>query len=42
VIAIYEYDPGSGDWHRYLPGLSPFVNNLATLTNGAGYWVVVN
>jgi hypothetical protein len=41
VAAVYHWDPQSGGWLRYLPGLPPALSDLHTLEPGRVYWVVV-
>jgi hypothetical protein len=38
VAAIYGYDPATGTWKRYGPGLPAYVNNLKVLQEGQAYW----
>lgn len=37
---VYEWDPGSGEWKRYAPGLPAFVNNLSMMRRGHSYWFI--
>jgi hypothetical protein len=40
VSVVYEWDPVTGEWKRYFPGLPAFLNNLKTLKQGGAYWVI--
>jgi uncharacterized protein YkwD len=40
IAIVYAYDPVSGTWLRYAPGLPAFLNNLAMLHRGDAYWVI--
>jgi hypothetical protein len=40
VAVVYEWDPASGEWKRYFPGLPGFLNNLKTMRQGNAYWVI--
>ena len=37
---VYEWDPASGEWKRYAPGLPSFVNNLSMMRKGHSYWFI--
>ena len=39
---IYEWDPASGEWHRWSPLLPGFANNLAMMHGGSAYWFIAN
>jgi len=38
--AVYGYDPATGTWQRYVPGVPAFVNTLSSLQQGQAYWFV--
>ncbi|MCC6381447.1 MAG: matrixin family metalloprotease [Dehalococcoidia bacterium] len=38
LTAIYAYDAVTGQWLRYVPGASGYVNTLKTLRPGMPYW----
>lgn len=40
VAVVYEWDPATGEWKRYFPGLPGFLNNLKMLREGNAYWVI--
>jgi hypothetical protein len=40
VSVVYEWDPVTGEWKRYFPGLPAFLNTLKTLKQGGAYWVI--
>lgn len=40
IAVVYEWDPATGAWKRYFPGLPGFLNNLQTLRQGSPYWVI--
>lgn len=40
VAVVYEWDPATGEWKRYFPGLPGFLNNLRMLREGNAYWVI--
>jgi hypothetical protein len=37
---VYEWDPASGEWHRWSPLLPAFANNLQMMRSGASYWFI--
>lgn len=37
---VYEWDPATGEWKRYAPGLPSFVNNLSMMRTGHSYWFI--
>jgi len=37
---VYEWDPATGEWKRYAPGLPSFVNNLLMMRTGHAYWFI--
>jgi hypothetical protein len=39
---VYAYDPGTGNWTRYMPGAPAFLNNLGTLHKGQAYWFIAS
>ncbi|MEP7215616.1 MAG: matrixin family metalloprotease [Anaerolineaceae bacterium] len=39
---VYEWDPATGEWKRYGPGLPSFINNLLTMRTGQAYWFIAN
>jgi len=40
VSVVYEWDPASGTWNRYFPGLPGYLNNLKTMRQGSAYWII--
>lgn len=40
VSVVYEWDPTTGQWKRYFPGLPGFLNNLKSMREGNSYWVI--
>jgi uncharacterized protein YkwD len=42
VKVVYEWNPATGEWRRYFPGLPAYLNNLAKLNKGGAYWVIAN
>ena len=42
INAVYSWDPASGTWKRYFPGLPDYVNNLQQLDQGSAYWFVTS
>lgn len=40
VSVVYEWDPQTGAWKRYFPGLPAYLNNLRSLRQGGAYWVI--
>ena len=40
VAVIYEWDPATGEWNRYFPGLPAYLNNLKTMKQGGAYWII--
>ncbi|PFG75174.1 CAP domain-containing protein [Tepidiforma thermophila] len=40
VAVVYEWDPATGTWKRYLPGMPAYLNTLGQLRPGAAYWVI--
>lgn len=40
IVVVYAWDPATGSWQRYAPGLPSFVNNLAKMEHGRAYWFV--
>ena len=40
VAAVYEWDPATGTWKRYLPGMPGYLNTLGQLRPGVAYWVI--
>jgi hypothetical protein len=39
---VYSWDPVTGSWLRFAPGLPDFFNNLDTLQEGDPYWFIAN
>jgi hypothetical protein len=39
---VYGYDPATGTWYRYGPGLPAFLNNLTILKQGQAYWFIAS
>jgi hypothetical protein len=39
---VYSYDPATGAWLRYGPGLPSFLNNLKLLRRGQAYWFIAS
>lgn len=42
IKVVYEWDPVTGEWKRYFPGLPAYLNNLTRLNKGGAYWVIAN
>ncbi|NJD66313.1 MAG: CAP domain-containing protein [Chloroflexi bacterium] len=42
IMAVYEWNPTTGEWRRYFPGLPAYLNTLARLNKGGAYWVIAN
>lgn len=42
VKVVYEWNPVTGEWKRYFPGLPAYLNNLSKLNKGGAYWVIAN
>ena len=40
VAVVYEWDPATGTWKRYLPGMPGYLNTLGQLRPGVAYWVI--
>ncbi len=40
VAVVYEWNPVTGEWSRYFPGLPAYVNNLKTMKQGGAYWII--
>jgi uncharacterized protein YkwD len=40
VAVVYEWDPATGEWKHYFPGLPGYLNNLKTMREGSAYWVI--
>jgi uncharacterized protein YkwD len=40
VEAVYSYNPYSGQWDRYIPGLPASLNTLPVLRQGQAYWMI--
>lgn len=40
VAVVYEWDPVTQEWKRFLPGLPGFLNNLGKMKEGGAYWVI--
>ncbi len=41
LVAIYSFDTASNSWLRYIPGLSPTLNTLRSVSTGHAYWIIV-
>lgn len=39
---VYAWDPATGTWLRYAPGLPSYLNNLKVLRAGQPYWFIAN
>ena len=39
---VYSYDPATGSWLRYGPGLPSFLNTLTLLRRGQAYWFIAS
>jgi hypothetical protein len=39
---VYQWDPATGQWLRYAPGLPAFLNNMLTMKKGQAYWFIAN
>jgi hypothetical protein len=42
IRVVYEWDPATGEWKRYFPGLPAYLNNLSKLQKGGAYWIIAN
>ena len=42
IRIVYAWDPASGTWLRYAPGLPLYVNNLLLMKKGGAYWFIAN
>ncbi|MFC1717357.1 M6 family metalloprotease domain-containing protein [Candidatus Poribacteria bacterium] len=40
--SVWTYDAVTEQWHRYVVGSPPFLNNLAEMESGVGYWLMMN
>lgn len=40
IAMVYSWDPATGSWRRYGPGLPAFLNNLTMFRTGEAYWVI--
>lgn len=40
VAVVYEWDPATGEWKRFFPGLPAYLNNLKSMRQGGAYWVI--
>lgn len=40
IRIVYGYDPATGTWVRYAPGLPAYLNNMALLKKGQAYWFI--
>lgn len=38
IRAVYEYDPLTGQWKRYVAGAPAYLNTIPLLQNGRVYW----
>ena len=38
IRAVYEYDPFTGQWKRYVAGAPAYLNTIPLLQNGRVYW----
>ena len=42
LVAVYAYDVATDSWERYRPGAPSYVNTLAEMEAGIGYWIKVD
>ena len=42
IRIIYQWDPETGVWQRFAPGLPSFLNNMPLLRKGQAYWFIAN
>jgi hypothetical protein len=42
IKIVYQWDPVTGTWQRFAPGLPSFLNNLPLLKKGQAYWFIAN
>lgn len=42
IRAVYEYDPWSGQWKRYVADAPAYVNTIALLRRGGVYWFLAS
>jgi hypothetical protein len=42
IRIVYAWDPATGTWLRYAPGLPSYVNNLLLMKKGGAYWFIAN
>ena len=40
LLVVYSYDPATGTWQRFGPGLPAYVNTLKLLKKGQAYWFI--
>lgn len=40
IRAVYEYEPFTGQWRRYVPGAPAYVNTMTLLQRGRVYWFI--
>lgn len=40
IRAVYEFDPWTGQWRRYVAGAPGYLNNLPILRKGSVYWFI--
>ncbi len=40
IRAVYEYEPFSGQWRRYVAGAPAYVNTIPLLQRGRVYWFI--
>ena len=37
---VYQWDPATRTWSRYVPGAPGFVSNIPVLKKGLAYWFI--
>ncbi|WP_297677615.1 matrixin family metalloprotease [Tepidiforma sp.] len=42
IRAVYEFDPWTGQWRRYVAGAPGYLNNLPILRKGGVYWFLAS
>ena len=42
VKVVYEWNPLTGEWRRYFPGMPAYLNNLSKLNKGGVYWLIAD
>lgn len=42
IKIVYAWDPATGSWLRYAPGLPSYLNNMLLMKKGGAYWFIAN